>query len=117
MLITAVTIVRRGAGRRPPPLSLTRDRADAAAGWLARQMTGGERFEDNFGGFVLPNQNLTVDAVFAFTAAKTAGDYGARAMAWLARPEILTGYVGDGTFTVPRDNHRQARPRGAGARR
>jgi hypothetical protein len=96
VLITAVTI----AGATPAAATSvsTRDRADAAAGWLARQMVGGERFESTSGGFVLPDQNLTVDAVFAFAAAKSAGDFGARAMAWLARPEILSGYAGDGTF-------------------
>jgi hypothetical protein len=95
VLITAVTIV--GATPAAASSLATRDRADAAAGWLARQMTDGERFEGTFGGVVFPDQNLTVDAVFAFAAARTAGDYGARAMAWLARPEILNGYAGDGT--------------------
>jgi hypothetical protein len=94
VLITAVTV--SGATPAGATSSSTFDRADAAAGWLARQMSGGERFENDFGGFVLPNQNLTVDAVFAFAAAKTADDFGARAMAWLARPEILSGYIGDG---------------------
>jgi len=95
VLITAVTIC--GATPAGAAALSTRDRAAAAAGWLARQMAGGERFESTSGGFVLPDQNLTVDAVFAFAAAKAAGDYGARAMAWLARPEILSGYAGDGT--------------------
>src|SRR5688572_15642904 len=96
VLITAVTVTVSGATPAGATSSSTFDRADAAAGWLARQMSGGERFENDFGGFVLPNQNLTVDAVFAFAAAKTADDFGARAMAWLARPEILSGYIGDG---------------------
>lgn len=95
-LIAAVTICG-GAPAQATSL-FTHDRADAAAGWLARQMTGGERFEAEFGGIVFPDQSLTVDAVFAFATAKTAGDYGARAMAWLARPEILNGYAGDGIF-------------------
>jgi hypothetical protein len=96
VLIAAVTIFGvTPAEATTSSSSLTFDRADAAAGWLARQMTEGERFEDNFG-FIVPNQNLTVDAVLAFTAAKTAGDFGARAMAWLARPAILSGYIGDG---------------------
>jgi len=96
VLITAVAICGATPAQATSPS--THDRADAAAGWLARQMVGGERFESNSGGFVLPDQNLTVDAVFAFAAAKTAGDFGARAMAWLARREILSGYAGDGTF-------------------
>lgn len=96
VVVTAV-IVSGAATAEATSLS-TRDRADAAAGWLARQMTAGERFENDFG-FVLPNQDLTVHAVFAFTAAKTADAYSRRAMAWLARPDILTGYTGDGAFT------------------
>jgi hypothetical protein len=96
VLATAVTV-----SSATPAAATSRsagDRADAAAGWLARQMVGGERFESTSGGFVLPDQNLTVDAVFAFAATRTAGDFGARAMVWLARPEILSGYAGDGTF-------------------
>ncbi|GIH03726.1 hypothetical protein Rhe02_17930 [Rhizocola hellebori] len=96
MLIASVTVCGAAPARAT---SFTPDRADLAASWLARQMTDGQRFEDEFGGVVFPNQSLTVDAVFAFATAKTAGDYGARAMAWLARPEILSGYAGDGTFT------------------
>ncbi|GIH03575.1 hypothetical protein Rhe02_16420 [Rhizocola hellebori] len=71
-------------------------RPDAAAGWLARQMVDGERFEVDFGGMIFPDQGLTIDAIFAFAAAKTANDYGSRALTWLARPEILSGYTGDG---------------------
>src|SRR6185436_20475499 len=66
VLITAVTIC--GATPAGAAALSTRDRAAAAAGWLARQMAGGERFESTSGGFVLPDQNLTVDAVFAFAA-------------------------------------------------
>jgi hypothetical protein len=75
---------------------LTRSRADAAAGWLARQMVDGDHFEVEFGGQIFPDQGLTIDAVYAFATAKVADDYAARAMLWLARPDILTGYIGDG---------------------
>lgn len=73
------------------------NRADAAAGWLARQMVDGERFEVDFGGEIFPDQGLTIDAIFAFATAKVADAYAVRATAWLARPDILSGYIGDGT--------------------
>jgi hypothetical protein len=75
----------------------TRDPGQAAAGWLARQMTRGNHFVDVFNGTTFPDQGLTIDAIFAFAAARTADDYAARAAAWLARRSILTGYIGNGT--------------------
>jgi hypothetical protein len=72
------------------------NRADAAAGWLARQMVNGDHFEATFGDFTFPDQGLTLDAVFAFAATGSADDYGARALTWLAQPDILAGYIGDG---------------------
>lgn len=85
--------VAPAAASTPP----TADQAKAAAGWLARQMVDGERFEVEFGGVTYPDQGLTIDAVFAFAATKVADGHAARATAWLARPEILAGYIGDGT--------------------
>ncbi|MFK3984421.1 peptidase [Micromonospora sp. NPDC050397] len=90
--LAAVGAVGSSATAAPPTLQ----RGDAAAGWLARQMVDGERFEVSFDGLVFPDQGLTIDAVFAFAAAKVADEHAARATAWLARPEILSGYVGDG---------------------
>jgi hypothetical protein len=75
----------------------TVNRTDAAAGWLARQLVDGERFEVVFDGTAFPDQGLTIDAILAFAAAKVADTNGAKATAWLAEPEILTGYIGDGT--------------------
>ncbi|GAA2325776.1 peptidase [Dactylosporangium salmoneum] len=75
----------------------TLDRPAAASGWLARQMVDGERFEVVFDGVAYPDQGLTIDAILAFAATKVAGASAARATAWLARPEVLTGYIGDGT--------------------
>ena len=49
VLIAAVTICGAAPAQAATSLS-TRDSADAAAGWLARQITGGERFEAEFGG-------------------------------------------------------------------
>ena len=72
------------------------NRANAAAGWLARQMVNGDHFEATFGDFTFPDQGLTLDAVFAFAATKSADDFGARALTWLAQPDILSGYIGDG---------------------
>ena len=69
---------------------------DAAAGWLARQLVDGDHLETSFGGVGYPDQGLTIDAVFAFAAAKVADDAAARATAWLARPENVTAYIGDG---------------------
>jgi len=69
---------------------------DAAAGWLARQLTDGDHFEVAFGPDVFPDQGLTIDAVLAFAAARTSDSFGARATTWLARPDIMLGYIGDG---------------------
>ncbi|MFC3504060.1 peptidase [Micromonospora krabiensis] len=71
-------------------------RPEAAAGWLARQLVDGERFEVVFDGVAYPDQGLTLDAVFAFAAAGVADDYGADALAWVTRPDVRDGYVGDG---------------------
>ncbi|MTK04440.1 peptidase [Micromonospora sp. CP22] len=72
-------------------------RTDAAAGWLARQLVDGERFEAVFDGVTYPDQGLTLDAVFAFAAAGVADDFGAQALAWATRPDVRDGYIGDGT--------------------
>lgn len=68
----------------------------AAAGWLARQLTGRSHFVDVFDGKTFVDQGRTIDAIFAFAAAGTAKDFGARATAWLKQPKILSGYIGDG---------------------
>ncbi|GGU48792.1 prenyltransferase/squalene oxidase repeat-containing protein [Lentzea flava] len=67
-----------------------------AAGWLARQMADGERLETEFGGVKYPDHGLTIDAIFAFAAAKVADDYSDRAIAWLAKPENKDAYLGIG---------------------
>ncbi|WP_331766291.1 peptidase [Embleya sp. NBC_00896] len=76
---------------------LAGQRTQAAAGWLARQLVDGERFEVTFDGVTYPDHGLTIDAILAFAAAGVADHNGAKATAWLARPEILSGYIGDGT--------------------
>jgi hypothetical protein len=93
LIITAllgVSLVSTAA----PASAGTAHRVDAAAGWLARQMADGERLETEFGGVKYPEQGLTIDAVFAFAAARTADDYADRAIAWLAEPEIAHSYLG-----------------------
>jgi hypothetical protein len=72
-------------------------RSQAAAGWLARQMVDGSHFVSTFSGKTFPNQGGTIDAVFAFAATGTANGYGARAIAWLRRPGVLSNYIGNGT--------------------
>jgi hypothetical protein len=69
---------------------------DAAAGWLARQLVDGDHLETSFGGTSYPDQGLTIDGVFAFSAAKVAGTAAAAATAWLARPDNIDAYTGGG---------------------
>ncbi|MFE7633273.1 prenyltransferase/squalene oxidase repeat-containing protein [Kitasatospora sp. NPDC057518] len=73
-------------------------RPDAAAGgWLARQLVDGDHFESVFNGTAYPDQGLTIDAVLAFAASRGSDEAAAKATAWLAKPEIIGGYLGDGT--------------------
>lgn len=78
----------------PSTASATHNPADAAAGWLARQLVDGDHVEVDFGGVKYPDQGATIDAVFAFAAARASDDHTDRAIAWLARPEIAAGYLG-----------------------
>ena len=71
--------------------------AQAASGWLARQMVDRSHFTETFSGVTYPDQGLTIDAIYAFAATGTASGYAARAIAWLARPHILANYIGNGT--------------------
>lgn len=75
----------------------TEDPAQAAAGWLARQLVDGDHFEAEFGGERFPDQGLTADAVIAFDAADVSQSFATQATAWLARPDIMSGYLGNGT--------------------
>jgi hypothetical protein len=69
----------------------------AAAGWLARQMIHGTHLVLVYKGKAYPDQGETIDAIFAFAATRSADGYGARAITWLKRPGILTGYIGNGS--------------------
>lgn len=93
--VFGVALASPAAAQPTPPQ--TEDPAGAAAGWLARQLVDGERFEVEFGGVVYPDQGMTADAVLAFDAADVAQDHAVRATTWLSRPDILAGYIGDGT--------------------
>jgi hypothetical protein len=72
----------------------------AASGWLARQMTNRNHFTVTYDGVAYPDQGLTIDAIFAFAATKTADNYGSRALTWLARPYIMSNYIGNGTTSA-----------------
>ncbi|GAA2372186.1 hypothetical protein Cme02nite_00390 [Catellatospora methionotrophica] len=95
-LLTATTLTLVVPAALPAHAAPTLNRGDAAAGWLARQLVDGERFEAVFDGVAYPDQGLTIDAVFAFAATGTSGSYSAAAMGWLAQPATLAGYIGDG---------------------
>lgn len=95
-LALAVTVAAQPALAVGPSAVI---RADAAAGWLARQMTGGSHFVTTLDGTSYPNQGMTIDAIFAFAATGSAQSYGARATAWLSRRHILANYIGNGTTT------------------
>lgn len=71
-------------------------KGQAAAGWLARQMTDGSHFVTVFGQTTYPNQGETIDAILAFAATKSSNSYGARAIGWLETPSVLPAYIGSG---------------------
>ena len=72
-------------------------RAQAASGWLARQLVTGSHFTTVFSGVAYPNQGETIDAILAFAATKSANGYGTRTLNWLKLPSVLSGYIGSGT--------------------
>lgn len=69
--------------------------AEAAAGWLARQLTGGDHMETVFDGTAYPDHGLTADVVLALDAGGVAQDRAAAATEWLA--DNAAAYLGDGT--------------------
>jgi hypothetical protein len=71
--------------------------SQAASGWLARQMVHGSHFVTVYSGVSYPAQGETIDALLAFAATKSANGYGARAIAWLEQPSVLSSYIGSGT--------------------
>lgn len=84
-----------GAAARPTAADRLAGRV--AAGWLNRQFVDGERLQTTFGGVPYDDAGLTLDAVIAFAAAKTNSVRAGRALAWLAEPAVLGGYLGTGS--------------------
>ncbi|MBM7775609.1 hypothetical protein JOD54_005813 [Actinokineospora baliensis] len=68
--------------------------AQAAAGWLARQLVDGDHMVTEFDGVSYPDHGLTIDVVLALAASGTGNGHGAAALNWLARPENLGSYIG-----------------------
>ncbi|TQM77984.1 prenyltransferase/squalene oxidase-like repeat protein [Saccharothrix saharensis] len=89
-------LVSAPAAQSRVPAGPTTDVGDAAAGWLARQLVDGDHFETVLDGVAYPDHGLTLDALFAFTAAGVASDSSDRAAAWLAEPEVLADYLSYG---------------------
>ncbi|WP_219910618.1 prenyltransferase/squalene oxidase repeat-containing protein [Saccharothrix carnea] len=87
--VTALALVPPSQAQAVP----TTDAGAAAAGWLARQLVDGDHFENVLDGVAYPDQGLTLDALFAFTAAGVAADRADRATAWLAEPAIIDNYL------------------------
>ncbi|MEV4612424.1 peptidase [Kitasatospora sp. NPDC049258] len=96
--LALATVLPAATAAQAAPTSAATVRPDAAAaGWLARQLVDGDHFEAVLDGAHYPDQGLTVDAVLAFAASHSSDRAAAKATTWLAKPEIITGYLGDGT--------------------
>ncbi|ACU36235.1 prenyltransferase/squalene oxidase repeat-containing protein [Actinosynnema mirum] len=95
--IAALIVTGLLAPALPAQAEPTTSPGGAAGGWLSRQLVGGDHLETTFDGVAYPDHGLTADAVLAFAAAGVGRDSGARATAWLAKPENLPQYLGDGT--------------------
>ncbi|WP_370941946.1 peptidase [Amycolatopsis sp. cg5] len=96
LAVTAVCVAATSVAPAPASAHAV-TKADAAAGWLARQLVDGTHFEVDFGGQKFPDQGLTIDGILAFASAGVANTSGGNALNWLAQPGILSGYIGDGT--------------------
>jgi len=93
-----------GAGAAPPTAPLTTDPVDAAAGWLTGEFVDGDHLATeidlNGDGVIDPvtevfaDYGLTADAIFAFSAAGSAGDAANAATDYLEAN--VAGYTGDG---------------------
>ncbi|MFJ4594908.1 MULTISPECIES: peptidase [unclassified Kitasatospora] len=99
--LALATVLPAAAAAHAAPAAATSSptvRPDAAAGgWLARQLVDGDHFESVFNGTAYPDQGLTIDAVLAFAASHSSDQAATKATAWLAKPEVISGYLGDGT--------------------
>ncbi|WP_326949256.1 peptidase [Amycolatopsis sp. NBC_01307] len=90
-VVTAATLLVPATASATTPAQHT---ADVAAGWLARQLTGGDHLETVFGGVSYPDTGLTIDGILAFASAGVANTAAGRATTYVATN--LAGYVGDG---------------------
>lgn len=89
--VTALALAPAARSQDAAQALPTTDAADAAAGWLARQLVDGDHFL--YPGTTFPDQGSTLDALFAFTAAGAASDSADKALAWLAKPEVIANYL------------------------
>jgi len=71
--------------------------AQTAAGWLAGQLVQGNHFVSVYNKVTSPDQGETIDAIFAFAAAKDQKSSDAKAISWLEQPAVISGYIGAGT--------------------
>ncbi|RLK62367.1 hypothetical protein CLV68_2924 [Actinokineospora cianjurensis] len=88
--VTAVALVFTPLGAAAQT-GVTAD--DTAAGWLARQLVDGDHVES---APATPDFDGTADVVLALDAAGVASDAATKAAAFLAEPDTVLEYVGDG---------------------
>lgn len=96
-LAVTIACVCAAALVTPAAAQASTTRADAGAGWLARQLVNGDHLETVFDGVGYPDAGLTIDAILAFASAGVAKTAGGKAITWLAQSDTLAGYIGDGT--------------------
>ncbi|HEY1914759.1 MAG TPA: hypothetical protein VGH27_04210 [Streptosporangiaceae bacterium] len=99
-VLTAAAATTLTLTAAPASAATTTNPGRVASGWLARQMTNRNHFTVTYDGVTYPDQGLTIDAIFAFASTKTADNYASRALTWLARPYIMSNYIGNGTTSA-----------------
>jgi hypothetical protein len=97
LALPAAALAASPAAAAPAPS--TTDPAEAAAGWLARQLVDGTHYVFDFDG-VTPDQGLTADAVLSMAGAGVAGASTDAAADWLAGNSadylVIPDFDGDG---------------------
>lgn len=106
LALLAVLLSPSGASADPPTSPVTTDPADAAAGWLTGELVDGNHMATEFdldgNGQIDPatevfaDYGLTADAILAFASAGSAGNAADAATDYLAVPENIASYAGDG---------------------
>lgn len=94
LLATAAVVSYAAPAATAAEVATTEEPAEAAAGWLAGQLTGENKDHFVFAGGDFADIGLTIDAVFAFDAAGVAGDAARRATAFVR--DNASSYVGFG---------------------